>query len=145
MKLAVERGDWSTETGSLLCQLLEVHPGLDRLWLSLAEFYNHRQDWRLEYHCLERASLAESSVNVENTAQLMEVSPLSDEDKEEIREQVRRNISVPRHQRRREEFVDIGSSVQRKEKEEKMGKILLSKDNCDLILNTFENKWFRIV
>ena len=140
------KNDWSNQTGSLICQVIEIHPWLDRLWLHLAQWYRTRNDLEKEYWCLEKASQTESSQNIANIQNLMDDNTLDSELKEQIRLKILQNISVPKQVRKVEQvdFVDLGSSVQIREQEEKMKNINTSFEDSECLIRMFENKWFSI-
>jgi len=146
IELAVMKNDWSNQTGSLICQVIEIHPWLDRLWLHLAQWYRTRNDLEKEYWCLEKASQTESSQNIANIQNLMDDNTLDSELKEQIRLKILQNISVPKQVRKVEQvdFVDLGSSVQIREQEEKMKNINTSFEDSEYLIRMFENKWFSI-
>ena len=65
--------------------------------------------------------------------------------KTQIAEKVLKNISVPKQVRSNldQEFVDLGSSVKLKEQEDKLNNMTISsEDDCDTIIEKFEQKWF---
>ena len=70
LEIAKRRNDWSTETMSLLCQLIELHPWLDRLWLELANWFRRRKEVAKEFWCLERATQTENSSNISDIQKL---------------------------------------------------------------------------
>ena len=146
--MARMRNDWSLETGSIICQLIEIHPWLDRLWLLLAEYYRNNSQFPQEYWCLVKAENTESSVNISDVHQFKDQNPLSPDIKLQINTKVLQNISIPKQNRKNAEsdFVDLGSSLNMKEHEEAMAKIKLtsSEQNCDIIVQNFEKKWFAI-
>ena len=142
VEFAVSVDDWSITTGSLLCQLIDIHPWLDRYWLLLAQFYRNKQQWTNEYWCLERASHTEASFNILDIKELKSRNSLDQQAKVKIFERVKAETSIPRQQKVDQDFVDIGSSANTKEKEKKLESMQISHDSCDLIITNFERKWF---
>ena len=145
IELARSQDDWSQQTGSLICQLLDIHPWLDRLWLLLGEWYRVNNDHNKEYWCLEKASQTEESVNIADINCLKAENKLNSDLKTQIAEKVLKNISVPRQARSNQnaEFVDLGSSVKLKEQEDKLNNMTsISEEDCDKIIEIFEHKWF---
>ena len=125
-----------------MCQLIDIHPWLDRYWLLLAQFYRNKEQWTNEYWCLERASHTESSFNIPNLSDLKKKNPLDQETKQKIFVKVKAETSIPRQQKVDQDFIDLGSSANTKEKEKKMESMQISSENCDLIVENFERKWF---
>ena len=142
------RNNWSLETGAIICQLIEIHPWLDRLWLLMAQYYRNKSQFSQEYWCLIKADNTESSVNTPDIQQFKDQNPLSADIKLQINTRVLQNISVPKQNRKNVEsdFIDLGSSLNMKEHEEAMAKIKLtsSEQDCDIIVQNFEKKWFAI-
>ena len=149
VEVARRRADWSRGTGAQLCQLLELHPWLDTLWLQLAEFYRRGGGGGAEQElwCLERAAQTETSDNVPDIETLISHNKLAAEVKLEIRRKVQDHISIPKHARNKDvdaDFVDLGSSIKTKEREEQMDKISAKEDDSEDIIQRFEQKWFMI-
>ena len=148
VEVARRRADWSRGTGALLCQLLELHPWLDTLWLQLAEFYRRGGGGGAEQElwCLERAAQTETSDNVPDIETLISHNKLAAEVKLEIRRKVQDHISIPKHARNKDvdaDFVDLGSSIKTREKEEDLSNVKLEVcDDTDTI-KRFEAKWFK--
>jgi len=143
IELARSQNDWSQHTGSLICQLLDIHPWLDRLWLLLAHWYRVNNNDVKEYWCLEKASQTEESVNLPDVDSLKADNKLSCDLKTQIADKVLRDISVPKQSRSDKEFVDLGSSVKLKEREEKLNNMEASSEqDSDRIIEMFEQKWF---
>lgn len=149
VEVARRRADWSRGTGALLCQLLELHPWLDTLWLQLAEFYRHSGGGGAEQElwCLERAAQTETSDNVADIETLKSHNSLAAEVKLDIRKKVQDHLSIPKHARNNDvdaDFVDLGSSIKTKEREEQMDKVSAKEDDSEDIIQRFEQKWFMI-
>ena len=129
----------------MICQLLNIHPWLDRLWLLLGQWYRVNRDDSKEYWCLEKASQTEESVNIPDISSLKDENKLDSDTKAQIAGKVLKNISVPKQVRSNlnQEFVDLGSSVKLKEQEDKLNNMTISsEDDCDTIIEKFEQKWF---
>ena len=134
----------SQQLGALLCNLLDIPPGSDRLWLYLAAWYRARRSPRQEFYCLERAAATERSLNIPQIERLGQECDLEDETKSRISSRLKNeNKRRPNVEMTAEngDFVDLGSSIKTKEKEENLDKV---KIDCEDDINTvemFEAKW----
>ena len=144
MDLARRAEDYSEEVGATLCNLLEIHPNSDRLWLHLADWYKGRKCFLQEFWCVERASINENSCNVPGLDLRRSSCKLEAERKSEISSRFR-NENKRKHNvetSSAEDFVDLGSSIKTKEKEADLDKVQLDGgDDADTI-KKFEAKWF---
>lgn len=131
---------------SLLCQLIELHPWLDRLWLQLATWYRRRKEVAKEYWCLERATQTENSCNIPDIEQLKAGNALDSESKNVISVKISESLRVNKHTRKADpdgdDFVDLGSSAKTKEREQTMDNMRASEDDCEDVIKRFENRWF---
>ena len=109
MTLARIQNYWSKQTWSLICQLLNIHPWLDRFWLLLAHWNRVNNNDVKENWCLEKASETQESVNLPDVDSLKAHHKLSCDQKTQIADKVLRDISVPKQSRSDNEFVDLGS------------------------------------
>lgn len=146
LEIAKRRNDWSTETVSLLCQLIELHPWLDRLWLELANWFRSRKEAAKEFWCLERATQTENSSNISDIQKLKEENPLDSESKNVIAGKISESLRVPKQTRNvdpdSDDFVDLGSSLKTKERDQTMDNVRASEEECEQVIKRFENRWF---
>ena len=146
LKIAKRRNDWSTETMSLLCQLIELHPWLDRLWLELANWFRRRKEVAKEFWCLERATQTENSSNISDIQKLKQENTLDSESKNVIAGKISESLRVPKQTKNvdpdSDDFVDLGSSLKTKERDQNMDKVRASEEECEQVIKRFENRWF---
>ena len=149
LEIARRRRDWSTEAMSLLCQLIELHPWLDRLWLELAGWFRSRQEVTKEFWCLERATQTENSSNIPDIEKLKQENSLDSESKNVIACKISDSLRVPKQTRKGDpdcdDFVDLGSSLKTKEREQKMDSVKACEEDCEEFIKRFENRWFDLI
>ena len=148
VELARSLGDTSSDQlGAWLCHLLDIHSGSDRLWLYLADWYRARRCPSREFSCLERAESTERSVNTAaRLQQLKEDCQLEEEIKRQISSRLasdskRRAPGETASAEGSEDFVDLGSSIQRREKEENLDSVTLSSEDDANTIKHFEARW----
>lgn len=145
LEIAKRRNDWSNEAMSLLCQLIELHPWLDRLWLELANWFRRRDEVVNEFWCLERATQTENSSNIPDIQRLKQENTLDSESKNVIASKISESLRVPKQTRKvadSDDFVDLGSSLKTREREQNMDNVRASEEECEEVIRRFENKWF---
>ena len=128
--------------GSSLCSLLDLQPSSDRLWLYLADWYRARNCLTQEFWCLEKASSCEQSDNIPDVNQLKEQCELEAGVKSRIAASLRNDNKSKTNVVVNEDFVDLGSSIKTKEKEEDLSNVKLDTTDDSIIITNFESKWF---
>ena len=140
-----EKDTSSQQLGALLCNLLEIHPSSDRLWLYLADWYRARNCPRQEFYCLERAAACERSHSVPQLERLRQECDLEDGTKSEISSRLKnenkRKPTSEKQDASTEDFVDLGSSIKTREKEENLDKVKLDCEDDVNTIEMFEAKW----
>jgi len=136
-------GDCSDQVGACLCNLLDLHPNCDRLWLELAEWFRARGSPSQQFWCLEKASSCEKSDNIPDVTQLKENCKLEAELKSRISSRLRNESrSKPNDVVVSEDFVDLGSSIKTKEREEDLSNVKLDIGDDIKTIKLFESRWF---